>query len=138
MQVLVLYSHEGRVPELAKFLADELARDGHSVQLMQAESSGTTPISCGRYDLVVVGSPVQGLFGGKVAGDIDLSIKRCNRLEGKTAAAFVQPGLFGTSKALRYLMGLLEKQGALVRDFASLTSESEARKFAKAVASLVA
>lgn len=136
MRTLILYSHEGRVPTLAKALADELSTMGHQVQLMEAESSGTSPISCGRYDLVVAGSPVQGLFGGKVAGDIDLSLKRCNRLEGKTAAAFVQPGMFGTTKSLRYLMELLERQGALVRDFASLSTENDARRFAVALGKL--
>ena len=136
MRTLVLYSQSGRVPEIAQALADELSNLGHQVQLMEAESSGTAPISCGRYDLVVAGSPVEGIFGGKVAGDIDLSLKRCNRLEGKTAAAFVQPALFGTTKALRQLMELMERQGALVRDFATLSTPDEARKFACSLAKL--
>lgn len=136
MRTLILYSMGGRVPQMAQALANELTQLGHQVQLMEAESSGTGPISCGRYDLVVAGSPVEGIFGGKVAGDIDLSLKRCTRLEGKTAAAFVQPAIFGTTKALRYLMELMERQGALVRDFATLSSENEARKFAGALTKL--
>lgn len=136
MRTLVLYSQSGRVPELAEALANELTQFGHQVQLMEAENSGTSPISCGRYDLIVAGSPVEGIFGGKVAGDIDLSIKRCNRLEGKTAAAFVQPALFGTTKALRTLMEMMERQGALVRDFATLASADEARKFAGSLSKL--
>lgn len=137
MEALILYSQGGRVPELAKAIADELRAMGHTAQLLQAESGGTGPISCGRYDLVVVGSRVVGVFGGKVADDIDASLKRCTRLEGKTTAAFVEPGLFGNVKALRHLMDLMERQGALVRDFASLATESDARKFAQAVAKLV-
>lgn len=136
MRTLVLYSQEGRVPGLAKVVAHELGKAGHQVQLMEAEPSGSSPISCGRYDLVVVGSPVQGVFGGKVASDMDLAIKRCTRLEGKTCAAFVQPGMFGTTKALRYLMSLLERHGALVRDFATVSSETEAKKFAHALSKL--
>lgn len=133
MRTLILYSQEGRVPEYARVLSDELSKAGYEVQLLEAESSGTSPISCGRYDIVITGSPVQGVFGGKIAVDIDLALKRCTRLEGKTAVAFVQGGLFGASKSLRYLMAQLERHGALVRDFATINSEHDARQFAEAI-----
>lgn len=136
VRAMILYSREGRVPDLAKMLAQELSTHGYQVQLREAEESGTSPIPCGLYDLVLVGSPVQGIFGGKIAADMDLSVKRCTRLEGKNTAAFVQPGVFGTSKALRHLMGLLEQQGAIVRDFASLSSPGDVRRFAERLASL--
>lgn len=136
MRAMILYSKDGRVPDLAQSLTKGLEKQGYQVQLKEAESKGTAVIPCGIYDLVVVGSPVQGIFGGKVSLDIDLTLKRCSRLEGKTTAAFVQPKIFGTGKSLRYLMGLLESQGAIVRDFASLTSDAEVQRFAKNLAAL--
>lgn len=136
VRALVLYSREGRVPGLAQALAQELGTHGYQVQLMEAEEKGTGPITCGVYDLVVAGSPVKGIFGGKVATDIELSLRRCSRLEGKTSAAFVQPGIFGSAKALRLLMGQLERHGAIVRDFATLSSDSEVRSFAERLVAL--
>lgn len=136
MRTLILYSSEGRVPTLAKSLAENLEGYNVSVQLMQAEPRGTSPIACGQYDVICVGSPVKGLFGGKLAADIDLSVKRCTRLEGKLAAAFVQPAVFGNTKALRDLMNLLETRGAWVQDFAMLTGQSELKEFAKRLSEL--
>lgn len=136
MRTLILYSSEGRVPALANSLAKELEGYNVSVQLLQAEERGTAPIPCGQYDVVCVGSPVKGLFGGKLAADIDLSVKRCTRLEGRLAAAFVQPAVLGTTKALRDLMNLLEAQGAWVQDFAALSGQSELKQFAKRLSEL--
>jgi flavorubredoxin len=116
-KLLILFSSWGRIPALAQEMAKAIERLGVSVQLLQAEVQETSPISCGKYDAVIIGTPVQGLFGGKIAPDIIAAIKRCTRLEGKTSVVFIQPSLFGNIKAVQKAMSLLEQQGSIVKDY---------------------
>ncbi|NLJ86102.1 MAG: DNA-binding response regulator [Firmicutes bacterium] len=131
MRILILYSKEGRLGALAQGLARELKKGDCQVQLMEAEPQGSTPISGAPYDLVILGSPTLGFFGGKIAEDLSLTVPRFTRLEGKMAAAFVSHKLFGASKSLKAVMALLEKQGAMVEDFATLQSQSDIEAFGR-------
>lgn len=130
MRALIIYSSTPKLAALAKAVAQGLREASVDVQLMEARQGSDTIVTA-PYDLVLVGSPVLGFFGGRFAGDVDASVKRCSRLEGKQAAVFVSGGLFGVGKALRRLMGLLERQGAWVQDFASLSSQSDASAFGR-------
>lgn len=130
-RALILYSGEGNMAPIAEGLAQGLEEGGWQTQRMQAEPRGTGAISLAPYQLVCVGSPVQGFFGGRIALDIDMTVKRCSRFEGKHSVAFVRPRMFGNGKALRYLMGVMERQGAWVQDFASLLQAEDAKRFAK-------
>lgn len=121
---------------MAAAVAQGLEQAAFRVDLKEADASGG-PIAAGSYDVICVGSPVLGFWGGQVALDIDSSIKRCVRLEGKQAAVFVKPKAFGTGKSLRKLMGLLESQGALVQDFAALRGAHDARAFGLRLENLV-
>jgi len=47
-------------------------------------------------------------------------LKKATRLEGKKGAAFVVSRLWGSTKALRVLMGQMERQGVIVEDFGVL------------------
>lgn len=136
MKALVLYSKSGDVKGLAEAVAKGLEEAAFRVDLKEADDRGM-PIAAAGYDIVCVGSPVIGFWGGQVAADVDASIKRCTRLEGKQAAVFVKAKAFGTGKSLRKLMGLLERQGALVQDFAALRGAQEARAFGLRLESLV-
>ena len=129
MRILILYSKEGRVGALAQGLAGVLKKSNCQVQLMQAEPQGSSPISGASYDLVVLGSPTLGFFGGKIAEDLVATSARLSRLEGRKAAAFVSGRLFGAGKSLKAVMGLLEKQGAMVEDFATLHGQSDIEAF---------
>lgn len=117
-------------------VAQGLEQASFRVDLKEAEDRGT-PIAAAGYDVVCVGSPVIGFWGGQIAMDVDASIKRCTRLEGKQAAAFVKSKAFGSGKSLRRLMALLEGQGALVQDFAALRSASDAKAFGLRLENLV-
>lgn len=130
MRALIIYSSVPKITALANGVAEGLRGASIDVQLLEARV-GSDTIVTSQYDLICVGSPVRGFFGGHVAGDVDAAVKRCSRLEGKQAAVFVSGGLFGVGKALRRLMGLLERQGAWVQDFASLKSGGDAREFGR-------
>ncbi|NLK07991.1 MAG: hypothetical protein GX316_04745 [Firmicutes bacterium] len=137
MRVLILYSKEGRVGALAKGLANALERDNCSVKLMEADPDGAGPISGAPYELVILGSPSLGFLGGKIAADLTATSARLSRLEGRKAAAFVSAKLFGASKSLKAVMALLEKQGAMVEDFAALGSQSDIDSFSKRLVRLI-
>lgn len=136
MKALILYSKAGGLKSLAAEVAQGLKEADFHVDLKEAEERGA-PIPAGGYDVVCVGSPVLGFLGGQIAPDLDAAVKRCTRLEGKQAAAFVKSKALGTTKSLRNLMGLLEKQGALVQDFAALRGAAEARAFGRRLQNLV-
>ncbi len=130
VRALIIYSSTPKITQLAQAVAEGLRAASVDVQLMEARTGSDTIVTA-PYDLICVGSPVLGLFGGRFAEDVDSSVRRCSRLEGKQAAVFVSGGLFGVGKAQRRLMALLERQGAWVQDFASLSSKSDAAAFGR-------
>ncbi len=131
MRALIVYSKEGKVEQLAKGLSEVLEKGNCQVQLLEANTNTSGPISGAAYDLVILGSPTLGFFGGKIADDLTEVCSRITRLEGKNAAAFVTSKPFGTTKSLKAVMGLLEKQGAMVQDFAVLQSRADIQQFGK-------
>lgn len=137
LKALILYSKSGGLQPLAQAVAASLRELSVHVDVKEAEEQGGGPIAVAAYELICVGSPVLGFWGGQVAADVDATIKRCTRMEGKQVAAFVKPKAFGTAKALRRLMGILERQGALVQDFAALRGAADARAFGRRLENLV-
>lgn len=129
VRALVVYSSMGRMFPLAKSLGDGLAKVGYDVQHLEAGESRTSVVPMAQYDLVCVGSPVIGAFGGKIADDIAILLAQATRLEGKACVAFVRPRMFGTARSLQELMKALERQGAWVQDFASIANGREAVAF---------
>lgn len=137
MRALVVYSSTGRMASHAQALGRGLQAVGYDVQLLEARDS-TTHFSAAPFDLVCVGSPVVGFFGGSIAEDIGQMLKRLSRLEGKACVAFVRPKLlWGNAKSLRLLMSELEKQGALVQDFAAVSKPIDAENLGKRLANIV-
>lgn len=137
MRALILYSKSGGIQPLAEAVAASLSEFAVQVDVREADERGTGPITVAQYDMICVGSPVLGFWSGEVASDVDAVIKRCTRMEGKQAVAFVKPRVFGTTKALRRLMGILERQGALVQDFAAIRGVAEARAFGRRLENLL-
>jgi menaquinone-dependent protoporphyrinogen IX oxidase len=136
MRALVVYSSKGRMAPLAKGLGRGLESVGFAVQLQEGgSSSGILPM--GQYDLVCIGSPVLGLLGGAIADDIEALLKRATRLEGKASVAFVRPRLVGNTRALGKLMAAMERQGAVVQDFAAVPSPGDAYRLGCRLANVV-
>ncbi len=131
MRALIIYSASGRLDPLVTGLKQGLESVDINVQLQEADRSQSQPIAVSQYDLIFVGSPIVGVFGGKIAEDVQNMLTHVSRMEGKRCIAFVKPLLFGTGKGLRTLMSAMEKQGAIVVDFASLTSPREAQQLGK-------
>jgi len=137
VRALIIYSKRGGIEPLAKAIASSLSEHAVRVDLQEADERTGGPVSAAPYDVICVGSPVLGFWRGEVAADVDATIKRFTRLEGRQAAAFVKPAIFGTGKALRRLMGILERQGAMVQDFAAIRGLAEARAFSRRLENLI-
>lgn len=130
MRALVLYSTANqRIQTAAQNLGRALEDNNWQVQMLTAQ--GSDPINVIPYDLVCIGSPVEGFFGGKVAQDIQEAVPRFNRLEGKRTICFVTPKLFGAEKSLRTLMELVETEGANVFDFQTIKNQEDAHTLAQ-------
>lgn len=128
-----MHSGEGKVENLAQTLQRSFEKEGSRTELVSATAAGSAPISSAPYDLVCLVSSFSGLFKPKLPVQVDSILKRCSRLEGKKGAAFV-PSKLGSTKALRVLMGMMEKQGVIVDYFSTLGSEADAQTAAKRLA----
>lgn len=136
MRVLILYGGEGgRIGAMTKVISSTIRSRGHEVDEARVESSRRI-ISLFIYELVYVGSQVVGMWGGKFSSTLASYLRDCSGLEGKKAVVFVTTKLFGTGKAIKKIMNLLEEKGAIVVDFASLRKPSEAEDLAKKISHL--
>lgn len=135
LKALVIHSSRGRLSPLVEGVRRGLESNGWTVDTVAANPADSRPIA-GGYDIVLVGSPALGFWHGRAADDIEPTLRRCRRLEGISAAAFVTPHALATQSALRHLMALLEREGAFVRDFAILSTPHQAEEFGKRLARL--
>ena len=99
-KVLIIYSTEGDLENIAESVAQGARQNGYEVELVDTNYSGR-PISFYKYDLVVAGAPTQGIFRGKIPSDLSKFLKDCKRTTGQDAMAFVTPRFFATNKALK-------------------------------------
>lgn len=129
-KILIIYSNEGKLKELAEGIAEGAEKKGYEVDLQDSEVSGR-PISFFAYDLVIAGAPTLGIFRGRIPSDLINIFKECKRTAGQEAMAFVTPRYFATNKALKKLMRELEKLGCIVKDFRTLKNEKQAFDFGK-------
>ncbi len=131
MRVIIIYSGESKSMEaVVQAITSSIEAMGHEVREVKAEKSARIE-SLFLYDLVYVGSPVLGFWGGKFSEPLASYLKKCSGLEGKKIAVFVIPKLLGVSKALKKIMKLLEEKGSIVIAFQSIKNLSEARDFGK-------
>jgi len=131
-KILIIYSKEGDIKDIAEGIAEGAKENGYQVELKDTEIDGR-PVSFFPYDLVIAGAPTQGIFRGKIPSDLSSFLKECKRTGGQDAMAFVTPRFFATSKALKLVMGELEKLGCIVKDFRKIKNRKEAVQFGKTI-----
>ena len=131
-KILIIYSKEGDIKDIAEGIAEGARENGYQVELKDTEIDGR-PVSFFPYDLVIAGAPTQGIFRGKIPSDLSSFLKECKRTGGQDAMAFVTPRFFATNKALKLVMGELEKLGCIVKDFRKIKNRKEAVQFGKKI-----
>ncbi|NLM96743.1 MAG: flavodoxin family protein [Halanaerobiaceae bacterium] len=127
-KVLIIYSSEGNLKEIAEGIAEGARKNAYQVDLISTREQGKV-VSFFPYDVVLVGSPAYGVIKGKIAPDIPPFLSQCKRTAGKEAIAFVSPKGMATDKALKVLMAELEKLGCFVNNFTALKSRQSAVAF---------
>jgi len=133
VRVLILHPSTPKMTKLATEFKGEFEKANCRADTVSEDSAAGNPITAAPYDLVCVLSSFKGLWRPIIPIEIDNLLKRCTRLQGKKGAAFLtsRPG---SNKALKFLMHLMEAQGMLVEDFATIRS---GRDFAGLIPRLV-
>lgn len=129
MRALIIYSGStARMKAIVQAISSAIRKGGNDVEEVIAEQSGGIS-SLYVYDLVYIGSPVLGSWGGKFPQSLASYIKKCSGLEGKKTAVFVTPRIIGTTRTLKRIMKTLEEKGSIVMAFRTIKSLSEAKYF---------
>lgn len=129
MRALIIYSGStARMKAIVQAISSAIRKGGNDVDEVRV-GRGESITSLYVYDLVYIGSPVLGFWGGKFPQSLASYIKSCSGLEGKKTAAFVTPRIIGTTRTLRRIMKTLEEKGSIVMAFRTIKSLSEARYF---------
>ncbi|KKN00690.1 hypothetical protein LCGC14_1135290 [marine sediment metagenome] len=129
MRALIIYSGStARMKAIVQAISSAIRKGGNDVDEAKV-GQGQSITSLYVYDLVYIGSPVLGFWGGKFPESLASYIKSCSGLEGKKTAAFVTPRIIGTTRTLRRIMKVLEEKGSIVMAFRTIKSLSEAKDF---------
>lgn len=137
MRVLILHVDEPKVNKSVAALGQGLEKEGVKVDYVTPSTAGSTPVTTAPYQLICVASGFKGWWKPQMPSEILDLLKRATRLEGKRGGAFVQSKLLGSTKALRVLMGHMERQGIMVEDFGTLGGEQEMFAIAKRLKRLI-
>lgn len=128
MKIMIVYVNEGKMEKYVDSLRQGAQSKGHEVTVKEALDRGEL-VSVHSYDLLMVGSPVYGSFKAKISESIKPYLSSMKRTGGQEAVAFTQNKLLGTDKGLRKLMGVMEGQGCIVKDFRAFYSPQEAYQY---------
>ena len=129
MRALIVYSeHTRKMKAVVQTSCSAIRKGGNDVDEVTV-GRGESITSLYVYDLVYIGSPVLGFWGGKFPEPLAAYIKSCSGLEGKRTAAFVTPKIIGTTRTLRRIMKALEEKGSIVRAFRTIKSLAQAKDF---------
>lgn len=130
MRALIIYSGStARMKAIVQAISSAIRKGGNDVEEVIAEQRGGGISSLYIYDLVYIGSPILGFWGGKFPESLASYIKKCSGLEGKKTAVFVTPRIIGITRTLRRIMKILEEKGSIVMAFRTIKSLSEAKDF---------
>ena len=122
----VYFGKDKAVQQITQFMINAFERSGHTVKNVEIEDV-SSPINFRPYDLIFVGSSVISAFGGRISQEVVNFLKGAVGMEGKKTIAYIRPSLFGTDKALRRLMAIMESSGAFVIDFQAIKGDKDAQ-----------
>jgi hypothetical protein len=125
VRVLIMHADDPKTKKSVAVMEEELKRQQVQIDLISPASAGTAPVSTAPYGLVCIVCGYKGWWKPQIPVEMDNLIKRTTRMEGKRGCAFIVPGLLGVAKALRVLMGHMERQGVIVEDFGALGGRQE-------------
>ena len=132
MRALIVYSGQSRrIQAIVEAISSVIQSKGDEVKEVKAERGSGATTSLFIYDLVYVGSPVLGFWGGKFPEPLASYIKNSSGLEGKKTVVFVTPRVIGVTRTLKRIMKLLEEKGSIVIAFRTIKNLPQAKDFGK-------
>ncbi|SFL17285.1 hypothetical protein [Halanaerobium salsuginis] len=129
-RLLIIHTPDQDLTDIAEGIKQGAETQGFRVDLKNTKDLGSG-ISFYPYDLILAGSPTQGIFRGKIDDSLARFLSEAKRTGGKDAVAFVKPRFFATNKALKKVMSALETQGCIVKNFRAIKNHQSAVEFGK-------
>lgn len=129
-RLLIIHTPDADLKDIAEGIREGAESQGFRVDLKSTNDIGNG-VSFYPYDLVIAGSPTEGIFRGKIDQSLNKFLSEAKRTVGKDAVAYVKPRFFATNKALKKVMSALESQGCIVKNFKAIKNHQSAVEFGK-------
>lgn len=129
-RILIIHTPDKDIKDIAEGIKEGAEAQGFKVDIKNTKDIGNG-VSFYPYDLVLAGSPTEGIFRGKIDQSLNRFLSEAKRTVGKDAVAFVKPRFFATNKALKKVMAALESQGCIVKNFKAIKNHQSGVEFGK-------
>lgn len=129
-RLLIIHTPDADLKDIAEGIKEGAESKGFRVDLKSTQDIGSG-VSFYPYDLILAGSPTEGIFRGKIDQSLNKFLSEAKRTVGKDAVAYVKPRFFATNKALKKVMAALESQGCIVKNFKAIKNYQSAVEFGK-------
>ena len=128
---VVFFASRGRrqMVEIAKGLAEGIEKQGHQVDLIDAERDVNVKLTI--YEYIALGTEATTAWGGRISGKIPVFLSNSGIVTGKRSFAFISNGGIRKTKTLRELMKAMEHEGMYLKKSDLLTSAAEAEEVGK-------
>ncbi len=127
--VVINYSNNKKLVEIAEKLAAGISRNGHRVDIIDGSGQSGKKISF--YDYIAVGPTSTTLFSGKIPSDVHSFLGQCGLISGKRSFAFLHKGGLRKNKSLRRLMNAMEHEGMFLKNSNIISRPEEAEEIGK-------
>ncbi len=129
-RLLIIHTPDADLKDIADGIKEGAESKGFRVDIKSTKDIGSG-VSFYPYDLILAGSPTEGIFRGKIDQSLNKFLSEAKRTVGKDAVAYVKPRFFATNKALKKVMAALESQGCIVKNFKAIKNHQSAVEFGK-------
>ncbi len=129
-RLLIIHTPDADLKDIADGIKEGAESKGFRVDIKSTKDIGSG-VSFYPYDLILAGSPTEGIFRGKIDQSLNKFLSEAKRTVGKDAVAYVKPRFFATNKALKKVMSALESQGCIVKNFKAIKNHQSAVEFGK-------
>ncbi|MCK5154784.1 MAG: hypothetical protein KAQ69_00030 [Spirochaetales bacterium] len=128
--IVVLYeSSKQKILEIAKGLADGVAQNGHSAEIIDAVLESDKKLSF--YNYIIFGTETISMIGGKLPRNVTSYLAQCGSISGKRSFAFVLKKGFRTGRTLSLLMKAMEFEGMFLKYSEVLKRKEDGKEIGK-------
>ncbi|MGI9256472.1 MAG: flavodoxin family protein [Salinispira sp.] len=132
MKIAVLFfplNSRKKIHKISEALAGGIEAQGYQVD--RIDGSEAVHMGLSIYQYIVIGAEFGSAFNSKIPEIIPRYLKNAGLIAGKRSLAFILPKFFGTEKALRNIMAVMESEGMFVKNSEIISDERLAMKIGK-------